>query len=153
MKVDKTENEKKIADILDLVRSYIEYKRTCQKWVAGEDWVRYAGPYYDSSEYVKGIESLLSEWLVMGTESIRFEKKFPKYLGKSCGVLTNSGSSANLLMMSAMISKDLYGLPKSTKVITPIAGFPTTINPIIQLGFEPIFVDVTVDSLNLNLNH
>jgi CDP-6-deoxy-D-xylo-4-hexulose-3-dehydrase len=55
-------------------------------------------------------------------------------------------------MMSALTSKRLYNLPKGTKVITPIAGFPTTINPIFQLGFEPLFVDIDLDTLNLNLD-
>ena len=72
-------------------------------------------------------------------------------LDKKYGILTNSGSSSNLIMMSALTSKRLYNFPKGTKVITPIAGFPTTINPIFQLGFEPLFVDIDLDTLNLNL--
>ncbi len=152
MKVAQTADEQKVSHILELVKSYIEEKRAHQKWEPGKDWVRYSGPYYDSDEYVRGIKSLLSEWLVLGTDAIKFEKKFPHYFGKANGVLTNSGSSANLLMMSAMTSKGLYDLPRGTKVITPIAGFPTTINPIIQVGFEPVFVDIVIDSLNLNLD-
>ena len=71
---------------------------------------------------------------------------------KEFGVLTNSGSSSNLIMMSALTSKRLTNFPKGTKVITPIAGFPTTINPIFQVGFEPVFVDIELDTLNLNLD-
>jgi CDP-6-deoxy-D-xylo-4-hexulose-3-dehydrase len=73
-------------------------------------------------------------------------------MGKDYGILTNSGSSSNLIMMSALTSKRLYNLPKGSKVITPIAGFPTTINPIFQVGFEPVFVDIDLDTLNLNLD-
>ena len=94
----------------------------------------------------------MNEWLVLGQDSISFETKFPQHFGKEFGILTNSGSSSNLIMMSAMTSKRLHGFPKGTKVITPIAGFPTTINPIFQVGFEPVFVDIDLDTLNLNLD-
>lgn len=144
--------DKKVEKILELVDEYITEKRKTEVWRPGEDWVRYAGPYFDSKEYTRAVSSLLSEWLVMGKDSLVFEKKFPKQHGKKFGVLTNSGSSANLLMMLALTSKRLYNFPKGTKVITPIAGFPTTLNPIIQVGFEPVFVDIELDTLNLDLD-
>tara|TARA_B100001939_G_scaffold62105_1_gene51131 strand:- start:3838 stop:5151 length:1314 start_codon:yes stop_codon:yes gene_type:complete len=138
-------------EILDLVQKYIEEKDSTKEWKAGEDWVQYAGPYFTSEEYVKGVESLLKGWLAMGGDSIKFEKRFPENFGRDYGVLTNSGSSANLLMMAAMTSKRLYNFPKATKVIVPVAGFPTTVNPIYQFGFEPVFVDIEIDTLNLNI--
>ena len=55
-------------------------------------------------------------------------------------------------MMAAMKSKRLYDFPEKTKVIVPVAGFPTTLNPIFQVGFEPLFVDIEIDTLNLNLD-
>jgi CDP-6-deoxy-D-xylo-4-hexulose-3-dehydrase len=139
-------------EILSLVDKYITEKHSQKKWEAGKDWVQYAGPYFDSKEYVAAVKTLLGEWLVLGAEANKFEVKFPQLLGKKHGLLTNSGSSANLLMMLAMTSKRGYNLPKGTKVITPIAGFPTTINPILQLGFTPIFVDIELETLNLDLN-
>ena len=138
-------------EILDLVEKYVEEKDASKTWEAGKDWVQYAGPYFTSKEFVKGVESLLNGWLAMGTDSITFEKKFPPHFGRQFGVLTNSGSSANLLMMAAMTSKRLYDFPKGTKVIVPVAGFPTTVNPIFQFGFEPVFVDIELDTLNLNI--
>jgi len=138
--------------ILKMVEEYINEKERNKTWTAGKDWVQYAGPFFSSDEYVRSIKSLLSGWLVMGQDSLKFERKFPKHFGKNFGVLTNSGSSANLLMMAAMRSKRLYNFPKGTKVITPIAGFPTTINPIFQVGFEPVFIDVELESLNLDVN-
>jgi len=117
-------------EILKLVDEYIIKKHSEKKWEAAKDWVQYAGPYFDSEEYIAAIKSLLGEWLVLGADSIKFEKTFPDKFGKRFGLLTNSGSSANLLMMLAMTSKRGRNLPKGTKVITPIAGFPTTINPI-----------------------
>jgi CDP-6-deoxy-D-xylo-4-hexulose-3-dehydrase len=139
-------------EILKLVDEYIQKKHSEKKWEAGKDWVQYAGPYFDSQEYVAAVKTLLGEWLVLGAEAIKFENKFPKLFGKKYGLLTNSGSSANLLMMLAMTSKRGYSFPKGTKVITPIAGFPTTINPILQLGFTPVFVDIELETLNLDLD-
>jgi CDP-6-deoxy-D-xylo-4-hexulose-3-dehydrase len=139
-------------EILELVDKYIKEKHSQKKWEAGKDWVQYAGPYFSSDEYVAAVKTLLGEWLVLGAEAIKFETKFPKFFDKEYGLLTNSGSSANLLMMLAMTSKRGYNLPKGTKVITPIAGFPTTINPIIQLGFTPVFVDIELETLNLDLD-
>jgi CDP-6-deoxy-D-xylo-4-hexulose-3-dehydrase len=139
-------------EILELIDKYIKEKHSQKKWEAGKDWVQYAGPYFSSDEYVAAVKTLLGEWLVLGSEANKFETIFPKYFDKEFGLLTNSGSSANLLMMLAMTSKRGYNLPKGTKVITPIAGFPTTINPIIQVGFEPIFVDIELETLNLDLD-
>jgi len=139
-------------EILELVEKYIQEKHSKKSWEAGKDWVQYAGPYFNSQEYVAAVKSLLGEWLVLGADAIKFETKFPKLFGKQYGLLTNSGSSANLLMMLAMTSKRGLNLPKGTKVITPIAGFPTTINPIIQVGFTPIFVDIELETLNLDLD-
>lgn len=139
-------------EILDLVDKFIKEKHANKKWRPGVDLVQYAGNYFDSEEYINAIRTLLKGWLVLGEEAIKFEHKFPKRLGKKLGILTNSGSSANLLMLSALTSKRGYNLPKGTKVITPIAGFPTTINPILQLGFEPVFVDIELETLNLDLN-
>ena len=138
--------------ILQEVSTFIKNKHSSKKWEAGKDWVQYAGPYFDDKEYIAAVKSLLNEWLVMGQDAITFENNFPIFLGKEYGILTNSGSSSNLLMMLAMTSKRLYNLPKGTKVITPIAGFPTTLNPIFQVGFEPVFVDMDLDTLNLNLD-
>lgn len=141
-----------MTDILELVKKYIENKDSNKKWVAGKDWVQYAGPYFTADEYMRAVKTLLGGWLVLGAEAHKFEKEFPKLLGKNSGLFVNSGSSANLLMLKALTSKRGLNLPKGTKVITPIAGFPTTINPIFQSGFEPVFVDIEMDTLNLDLD-
>ena len=138
-------------EILDQVKQFIEQKQASRTWVAGRDFVNYAGAYYDSDEFVAGVESLLKGWLVMGDRSLRFEHKFPAYLGKTKGIVTNSGSSSNLLMMASLTSKRGYNLPKGTKVLMPIAGFPTTLNPTLQVGFTPVFVDIELDTLNLDV--
>jgi CDP-6-deoxy-D-xylo-4-hexulose-3-dehydrase len=139
-------------EILDQVRELIEQKQANKTWVAGKDFVNYAGPHFNADEYVAAVETILNGWLVMGDKSIKFERAFPKHFGKNNGILTNSGSSSNLLMMSALTSKRGYNLPKGTKVLMPIAGFPTTLNPTLQVGFTPVFVDIELGTLNLDLD-
>ena len=88
----------------------------------------------------------------MGDRALRFEHKFPEQFGKKKGIVTNSGSSSNLLMMAALTSKRGHALPKGTKVLMPIAGFPTTLNPTLQVGFDPVFCDIELDTLNLDVD-
>jgi CDP-4-dehydro-6-deoxyglucose reductase, E1 len=142
----------KMAHILQLVDEYIKEKRANETWTPGKDWLAYSGPLFDGDEYKAAIESLLSEWLIFGKTGRDFELEFPKYLNCKYGALTNSGSSANLLMMSVLKSKKLFDLKPGAKFITPVVGFPTTINPIIQNGFTPVFVDVQLPDINLNLD-
>jgi CDP-4-dehydro-6-deoxyglucose reductase, E1 len=139
--------------ILQQVKEYIKQKQAAKTWEEGKDFVNYAGPHFNEDEFVSAVETILDGWLVMGDKSLKFERAFPKQFGKEHGILTNSGSSSNLLMMASLTSKRGYNLPKGTKVLMPIAGFPTTLNPTIQLGFEPVFVDIELDTLNLNLDH
>ena len=146
----------KLAEILELVEQYVQEKKEAESWKPGEDWVKYSGPYFDDEEYKSAIESLLSGWLIFGKNSRKFEIEFPKHLGQTYGTLTNSGSSANLLMVSVLSSQnklpEKYRLKKGDKIITPVVCFPTTINPIIQNGFVPVFVDVELPSVNLDLD-
>lgn len=140
--------------ILDLVDKYFQEKRASKTWTPGKDWVQYSGPYFDSEEYLAAVNALLNEWLVLGEDAMKFEKEFPKLLGKEHGIVTNSGSSANLLMM--LTAKKYFKLKGTsdnlaTKVIVPVAGFPTTVNPVIQAGFRPIFVDIELDTLNIDV--
>ena len=140
-------------DILKLVSSYITDKNKDKVWRPGIDQINYAGTYFTDEEYVAAVKSILGGWLGLGEDGLRFERRFPRLFNRKYGVLTNSGSSANLLMYSALMSKRTFGFPRGTKVLTPVAGFPTTINPIFQLGLEPVFVDIELNTLNLNLDH
>lgn len=137
-------------EILKLVAEYINEKHQNKTWTAGKDWVQYAGPYFDSSEIVAATNALLNEWLVLGEDAIKFEQKFPPLLGKKHGIVTNSGSSANLLMV--LTAKKYFGLKNGDRVIVPVAGFPTTVNPIIQAGLVPMFVDIDLATLNMNMD-
>lgn len=145
--ISEDEIDRKIKELVELKR-----KQETKTWVAGKDYVQYSGSYFDDEEFIAGIDCFLDGWLALGENGIRFERQFREKLGKQYGALTNSGSSANLLMISALKSKRLYGFEPGTKIITPAAGFPTTVNPIIQNGFVPVFVDIEIDTLNLNLD-
>ena len=138
-------------EILDSIKNFVDQKQQNKTWTPGKDFVNYAGPYFSADEIVSSVETLLNGWLVMGDKCLKFERQFPKNFHKQHGILTNSGSSSNLLMMASLTSKRGYNLPKGTKVLMPIAGFPTTLNPTLQVGFEPVFVDIELDTLNLNL--
>jgi len=138
-------------EILGAIEQFITEKNAAKTWTAGKDMVNYAGPFFDHEEIVAAASTLLDGWLVMGKDCLRFETKFPKYFGKDHGVITNSGSSANLLMMAALKSRRGYNFPPGTKVLMPIAGFPTTLNPTLQMGFIPVFLDIEYETLNLDL--
>lgn len=139
-------------EILDLVKQFVDEQTKNKTWKPGIDWIQYSGPFFDSKEYTAAIDSLLNNWFILGEKGRDFEKKFSKFLGKNDGILVNSGSSANLLMVSLLKTKRGGKLPVGSKFITPVVCFPTTINPLIQNGFKPVFVDVTLPSLNLDLD-
>jgi len=144
-----TQNDLIQQKIKELVELKLQTKK--KEWIPGVDWVQYAGSLFDENEFIAGIETFLDGWLALGENGIRFENKFSPKLGKEFGALTNSGSSANLLMVSSLSSRKLFNLPKGSKIITPVAGFPTTINPILQNGYETVFIDIELDTLNLNI--
>ena len=106
--------------------------------------VWYAPNRFESygEEEIKAVEECLRDgWLAgFGPKSVEFEEKVAKYFGKKYGVFVNSGSSACLLALASL------DLPKGCKVITPACTFSTTLAPIIQLGFKPIFCDVNLTS-------
>lgn len=113
--------------------------------------VRYAGRVFDKAEMENLVDASLDFWLTEGRYAREFEAKFKSYLGVKHALLTNSGSSANLLAFTALTSK-LLGerrLKKGNEVITVAAGFPTTVNPIIQNGLIPVFVDVEIGNYNV----
>lgn len=144
--------ESKKNQILELVSEYIKEKKASKTWTPGKDWVQYSGPYFDDKEFTNAISSLLSEWFILGEKGREFELKFAPLLGKKDGIVVNSGSSANLLMVALLTTKRWGQLPKGSKFITPVVCFPTTINPLLQNGYVPVFVDVTLPNLNLDLD-
>ena len=115
-----------------------------------KDSIPYAGRVFDENEVVAAIDSTLDFWLTLGKSGDIFEKKLANFLNVKHSILTNSGSSANLLAISALTSFKLGDrkLNKGDEIITVAAGFPTTVAPIIQNGLVPVFIDNDPITLN-----
>lgn len=144
--------EQLVQDALSAVIDVLEYDGKNDTWEKGKDWVSYSGPHFDPTEIANAVGTLLDGWYIFGKQARKFEQEFPKQLGQAYGVFVNSGSSANLLAFAALRSPNGFALPEGAGVITPVVCFPTTLNPIIQNGLKPVFVDVTMPDLNLNLD-
>jgi len=145
------DNKKEQEKVLKMVENYFIKKNKSKQWKKGKDWIHYSGSCFSEKEYIAAVQTLLDEWLILGEKGRKFESEFAKELGCKYGIMTNSGSSANLLMLAAYTFGEKRW-PKGSKVITPVSGFATTIAPIIQLGFEPIFIDVELDTMNIDLD-
>jgi CDP-6-deoxy-D-xylo-4-hexulose-3-dehydrase len=130
-------------EILAMVRRYHDAAPS-RPFRPGEDPVRYAGRHFDASELVALVDSSLDFWLTAGRYSEEFEAGLADYLGLANVLLVNSGSSANLVAFSSLTSPKLKDrrVKPGDEVITVAAGFPTTVNPIIQNRAIPVFVDV-----------
>jgi CDP-4-dehydro-6-deoxyglucose reductase, E1 len=130
-------------DILEKVRQFHRAEPT-KTYRAGEDPVRYAGRHYDEEELVALVDSSLDFWLTAGRYAEEFEAGLAEFLGIENTLLVNSGSSANLVAFSTLTSPKLKDrrVRPGDEVITVAAGFPTTVNPIIQNRALPVFVDV-----------
>jgi len=117
----------------------------------GKGNIYYSGPYWDEKEVAAAITTLLGgKWLPSGEEVNKFERAFSKRFGFEHSVMVNSGSSANLVMIAAL--KKYFGWEDGDEIIVCVCGFPTTINPIIQNNLKPVFVDISYDDLNWDLN-
>lgn len=117
----------------------------------GQTHIPYAGRVYDEDEMISLVNSALDFWLTAGKFAGQFEKDFAAFLGVKHCLLTNSGSSANLLAVSALTSPELgeRRLAPGDEVITAAAAFPTTVNPIIQNNLAPVFLDVDLGTYNV----
>ena len=116
-----------------------------------KDTVYYSGPYWGEEEIAAAIESLLSGfWLSSGEKVNRFERGFSKMFNFTDSVMVNSGSSANLVMIAAL--KKHFGWKDDDEIIVSAVGFPTTVSSIIQNRLKPIFVDISWEDLNWDIN-
>jgi CDP-6-deoxy-D-xylo-4-hexulose-3-dehydrase len=140
------------ARILELVAAYQAEAFAPEKFVQGESAVPVAGRVFDASDMQSLVDSALDFWLTTGRFAAQFEKSFARYVGVRGATLVNSGSSANLLALTALTSPKLEDrrLQPGDEVITLAAGFPTTVNPIVQNGLIPVFVDVHVPTYNVD---
>lgn len=139
--------------ILDLVREYHDKYMVRAPWQDGER-INYAGRVFDADEMVNLADSALEFWLTSGRYTEHFEKELGKYLNLPYVSLVNSGSSANLLAFMALTSPLLKErqIKRGDEVISVACGFPTTITPILQYGAVPVFVDVSLETGNIDVN-
>ena len=117
------------------------------------DRISYASRVYDEKEMQSLTDAMLDFWLTTGRFSKEFERNFAQWIGVKYAHLVNSGSSANLIAFSVLTAPELgeRQIKKGDEVITVACGFPTTINPIIQYGAVPVFLDVTVPQYNIDV--
>ncbi len=145
-------NEKELREkIIELTSEYFSEFHAEKTFVPGEDYVRYSGRVFDQEEGKSLINASLDFWLTAGDYAKEMEQKLAKYLGLRHTMLTNSGSSANLLAMTALTSEKLGDrmLVDGDEVITVAAGFPTTVNPIYQNNLVPVYCDVKLGTYNI----
>jgi CDP-6-deoxy-D-xylo-4-hexulose-3-dehydrase len=132
------------AQILGIVKEYHQEAFPPKPFLGGVSTIPVSGKVFDNHELELLVDSSLDFWLTTGRYAEQFEKSFAKVMGMKHAMLCNSGSSANLLAVSALTSSRLgkRALQEGDEVVTAAAGFPTTVNPILQNRLVPVFVDV-----------
>lgn len=126
--------------------------QTSKTIVPGENYIPVTGKVLDEDDILMGVEAALDGWLTSGRFANKFEADFAAYFNAPKALLVNSGSSANLVAFYALTSPKLgdRAITPGDEVITVAAGFPTTVNPIVQFGAIPVFVDVDIPTHNVN---
>ena len=140
-------------EIFETARRILRARSSEKTFTPGRDLVRYAEAVYDHEEIESMFNAILDGWFGVGKYTKRFESEFARFLAVTKAVMTNSGSSANLLAASALTSSRLSDddrLKKGDEVITPASTFPTTINPIIQNGLVPVLLDAEIGTYNVH---
>lgn len=139
------------SQILDMVGQYARRFHAPKPFVPGESAVPVSGKVYDASDMRMLVNSALDFWLTTGQFNDAFETRLATRLGVRHALTTNSGSSANLLALSSLTSHALRDekLNPGDEVITVATGFPTTVNPALQYGLVPVFVDVDIPTYNI----
>jgi CDP-6-deoxy-D-xylo-4-hexulose-3-dehydrase len=132
----------------------IAKKKTIQTIIAGENYIPVTGKVLDEEDILMGVDAALDGWLTAGRFANKFEYDFAQYFGAHKALLVNSGSSANLVAFYALTSPKLgdRAIQPGDEVITVAAGFPTTVNPIIQFGAIPVFIDVDIATHNVKVD-
>jgi len=142
-------------EILALVEEYHDLQWPEPTFTPGESTVPVSGRVFDADDVKHLVDSSLDFWLTAGRYAERLEREFAAYMGMRSAMLCNSGSSANLLALSALTSPSLGDkqLKPGDEVITVAAGFPTTVNPAVQYGLVPVFLDAELGTYDADLTH
>ncbi|MCL4125781.1 UNVERIFIED_CONTAM: hypothetical protein GTU68_036906 [Idotea baltica] len=138
--------------IAELVSEYATEQYAPKQFIPGETVIPPSGKLLGEEELQNMVSASLDGWLTTGRFNTEFEKKLAKFLGVNYCLSVNSGSSANLVAFSTITSPKLgeRAVKPGDEVIGVAAGFPTTVNPIIQFGAVPVFVDVDIKTHNIN---
>lgn len=154
MKRDWKNEEEARQDILGMVSDYYREYKEIKNGFKPNDRIPYAGRVFDEKEMCSLTESVLDFWLTSGRFVNKFEQEFSKWLGVNYVSLVNSGSSANLIAFYALTAPELgeRAIRRGDEVITVAAAFPTTVNPIVQYGAVPVFLDVTIPEYNIDVS-
>ncbi|MDD2688633.1 MAG: lipopolysaccharide biosynthesis protein RfbH [Candidatus Omnitrophica bacterium] len=140
-------------EIFKKIKRYYELYHKKKEFIPGKSKVHYAGRVYDSREMAAMVNAVLDFWLTLGKENADFERDFAKYLGVRNILLVNSGSSANLLAVASLKSDMLKNrLKAGDEVITCALNFPSTVSAIVQNNLIPVFVDVELDTYNIDVS-
>ena len=141
------------SQILALTAEYHASAFPKRDFTPGQTPVPVSGRVFDEHEIQSLVDSSLDFWLTTGRFAAQFEKEFARIMGIRHAILVNSGSSANLVALTTLTSHTLgeRALKPGDEVITVAAGFPTTVNPIIQNNLVPVFIDVHVPTYNVNV--
>ena len=140
--------------ILDLIPDFYQAEWPKRVFHPGITPIPVSGRVFDEQDLVYLVDSALDFWLTSGRFAEEFERFLAEFVGVRCASLCNSGSSANLLAVSALLSSNLDKKPlkPGDEVITVAAGFPTTVNPILQNQFLPVFLDIDLATCNVDVN-
>ncbi len=140
--------------ILELCAEYCVEAHPSTEFKPGESPVPVSGKVIDGNDVSSAVDSILDLWFTTGRFARDFERKLARFVGVRCASLVNSGSSANLLAVSALTSPKLgeRRLKPGDEIITVAAGFPTTLNPVLQNGMVPVFVDVTLPTYEIDVS-
>lgn len=146
-----TEPYKNISGSILSELSAIAAEKVSRTIIPGKDYIPVTGKILDVNDLLLGVDAVLDGWLTTGRFGKKFEYQLAKYFGAKSSILVNSGSSANLCAFYALTSPKLgeRQIKPGDEVITVAAGFPTTVNPLIQYGAIPVFVDVDIPTYNI----
>ncbi|MDY6786428.1 MAG: lipopolysaccharide biosynthesis protein RfbH [Cyanobacteriota bacterium] len=138
--------------VFDAVRDYYQHKFSDRPFIPGKTYVPVSGKVFDEAELVRLVDASLDFWLTAGRYATDFESRFAEWMGVKHCLLVNSGSSANLLALSALTSPKLGDrrLQPGDEAITVAAGFPTTVNPILQNQLVPVFLDIQLPTYDID---
>ena len=152
-KIDEKQEQNLRDEISERVSKIYRMRKECEEFVAGKSRVNYSGRVYDDNEIKALVNSSLDFWLTLGKEGKSFEKEFAQLIGVKRAIVCNSGSSANLLAVSALCS-DLIDNPlkEGDEIITTASAFPTTVAPIVQNNLIPVFVDIRLGDYNIDVS-